>query len=272
MKRHPIVMAAVCVALFMDGAAQSPPSSCIVIHTEGTVKAWRSDDAACATRLSPASTFKIPHALVGLETGVIQPDTIERWDGTRHPEQPEWDKDHTVISAMRPSVLWFFQRMAPRIGAGRMHDWLVRFRYGNADTSGDITTYWVNGVLRVSPDEQVQFLDHFYGGTLPINADHVRRIREAIDQRPGTVQNARGVHMVDGGWSGNVRLNAKTGATTTAKKESVSWLVGSLTVAGKNHVFASAVWRDGAPVDGLDAARFAIKTFIDRGLLPNGGS
>ena len=76
--------------------------SCVVIQTLTEQTPWRSDARACATRLSPASTFKIPHALVALETGVIREDTIERWDGTRHPDQPEWDKDHTVLTAMRP--------------------------------------------------------------------------------------------------------------------------------------------------------------------------
>ena len=78
MKRLVIVMPAVLAALFTGGAAQSPSSSCVVIHTAGTPKAWSSDAPACATRLSPASTFKIPHALVALETGVIQPDTVEK--------------------------------------------------------------------------------------------------------------------------------------------------------------------------------------------------
>jgi beta-lactamase class D len=39
--------------------------------------------------LSPASTYKIPHALIGLETGVITEDTVEKWDGVRHPDQPK---------------------------------------------------------------------------------------------------------------------------------------------------------------------------------------
>jgi beta-lactamase class D len=262
-----LFVATFCAYAFVNANAQAPASSCVVIQTLGSQTAWRSDQKACATRLSPASTFKIPHALVALETGVVQPDTIERWDGTRHPDQPEWDKDHTVLSAMRPSVLWFFQRIAPRIGAARMLDWLTKMRYGNADTSGEITAYWINGVLRVSPDEQVLFLRQFYAGTLPIAAERQRLVRDALVQRPGTVQNARGIHALDGSWPDGVRLNSKTGATRTANGQGVSWLVGSLTVAGADHVFASAVWRDGAAVDGLDATRLAVKIFIERGLI-----
>jgi beta-lactamase class D len=241
--------------------------SCVVIREASAQTPWRSDAAACATRLSPASTFKIPHALVALETGVVRLDTVERWDGTRHPEQPEWDKDHTVLSAMKPSVVWFFQRIAPRIGAARMHQWLERMHYGNADTGGDVTMYWLNGVLRVSPDEQVAFLRQFYSGKLPVAVKWQHAVRDALNQDRGTVQNAGGVHPLEGAWPEGVKLNAKTGATTIVGGQRVSWLVGALTVNDRDHIFASAVWRDGGGVDGLDAARLAVKTFIERGLL-----
>jgi beta-lactamase class D len=264
--RRPI-FALLVATLPAPGSALAPSRSCVVMQEMTAATAWRSDAAACATRLPPASTFKIPHALVALETGVVTPDTVERWDGARHPQQPLWDRDHTIVSAMRPSVLWFFQRIAPRVGAERMHGWLERMHYGNADTSGDVTLYWVNGRLRVSPDEQVAFLRQFYAGTLPISKERQRLIRDALNQERGTVENARGVHKLDADWPESVRLNSKTGATRTQSGESVSWLVGALSVGDRTHVFASAVWRNEEPVDGLDAAHLAVKTFVERGFL-----
>ena len=77
--------------------------SCVVILNAGSGEVTRTGDR-CGTALSPASTFKIPHAPVALATGVVTADTVEKWDGTRHPEQPSWDRDHTVLSAMRPGV------------------------------------------------------------------------------------------------------------------------------------------------------------------------
>ena len=248
-------------------AAQVGPGEqrCVVIYDEDAKDLWRSDAARCSARLSPASTFKIPHALVALETGVVTTTTIEKWNGTRHPQQPSWDRDHTVLSAMKPSVLWFFQRIAPRVGATRMHEWLLRLHYGNADTSGEVTQYWVNGTLRVSPEEQVAFLRRFYEQSLPIRTDYQLAVREALTQQPGTQQNARGVHKLPDAWPAHAELNSKTGASTTAR-ESVSWLVGALTVSGKRYVFASAVWRQGG-VDQLAATHHAIATFRDRGIL-----
>jgi beta-lactamase class D len=248
--------------------AQSQVHSCVVVSDNGgPPQRWNGTAADCATRLSPASTYKIPHALIGLETGAITETTVEKWDGVKHPDQPKWNLDHTVFSAMKPSVLWFFQRIAPRIGADRAHDWLQRFQYGNTDTSGPITLYWVNGRLRISPDEQLAFLTKFYGGTLPVKKIDVDRLKEAMLQAPGTVENARGVHRLDAAWRKGIALNSKTGATTIESGESVSWLVGQLTVDDRTLTFASAVWRAKGGVDTLDATELAIKAFVDRGVL-----
>ena len=247
-------------------AGQAPASSCVVIWDSGTGRTWRSDAAACATRLSPASTFKIPHALVALATGVVAPDTVERWDGSKYPDTPAWERDHTVVSAMKPSVVWFFQRMAPRVTAPRMREWLRRMDYGNARTDGDVTMYWLNGTLRVSPDEQMRFLRRFYGERLPLDKAFQRLVSEALTQPPGSVENSRGVSQLEGNWPSEARWGAKTGRTAYGGR-SVSWLVGEWSTGGRDLIFVAAVWRDVGAVDFLDAARLLARTFIARGLL-----
>ena len=265
--RHSVsLVAALAVICVMPAIAQTPTHSCVVVIDNGVTARWKGSAEECATRLSPASTYKIPHALIGLETGVITTSTVEKWDGRKYPDQRKWNQDHTVLSAMKPSVLWFFQRMAPKIGAARAHDWLQRFQYGNADTSGDITRYWVNGTLQVSPDEQLAFLKKFYDGTLPISKAHVDALQGAMEQAPGTVENARGIARLDASWRKGIVLNSKTGATTIESGLSASWLVGQLTVDARKIVFASAVWKQNG-VDNLAAAHLAIKTFVDRGAL-----
>jgi beta-lactamase class D len=239
--------------------------SCVVIHDLTAAKPHLVR-GECSTRLSPASTFKIPHALVALETGVVKADSVERWDGTKYERQPKWNLDHTVISALRPSVLWLFQRIAPRIGAARMTEWLTKFDYGNRDTSGPIDAYWTNGRLRVSPLEQVEFLRRFYRGQLPVTAPHVRAVRDGLEQKPGTVENSLGVHRLEGDWR-NATLNSKTGATSTSEHR-VSWLVGLLGSAGREYAFAAATWRVDGAVDTLDGARLATRTFMDVRLIP----
>jgi beta-lactamase class D len=246
-------------------AAQKPePRACVVLQPlDGSAPPRQSGE--CGVRLSPASTYKIPHALIALETGAVAVDTLEKWDGTRYERQPKWNLNHTVISALRPSVLWFFQRVAPRIGAERAAAWLARFEYGNQKVTGPITQYWVDGSLAISPLEQVIFLRRFYQKALPVQQRYVDAIRGGLEQDRGTVENSLGIHTLEGKWTG-AKLNAKTGATTTADYR-VSWLVGLLTVDDRDHVFASAVWNSGT-VDTLDAAGAAARAFIRWQLVP----
>jgi beta-lactamase class D len=256
------------VTLAVTSLSGQPASHVCVITSDGTSNIRLAGTSTeCATRLAPASTYKIPHALIGLETGVITETTVEKWDGVRHPDQPKWNQDHTVLSSMKPSVVWFFQAMAPKIGAARAHEWLGRFHYGNADTGGDIRQYWLNGRLRVSPDEQLTFLKQFYAAALPgVSHEHVAHLQDAMEQAAATVENARGVHPLDVRWREGMSLNAKTGATTTADGESVSWLVGRLTIDQRQLVFVSSVWGLGS-VDNLDAVRLAFRTFVEHHLL-----
>ena len=81
-----------------------------------------------------------------------------------------------------------------------------------------------NGTLRVSPDEQVDFLRRFYARQLPIKEEFMRIIEQSLTQTPVTIENARGVHKLTAAWPAGTVLNSKTGATTIANGESVSWL------------------------------------------------
>jgi len=125
---------------------------------------------------------------------------------------------------------------------------------------------WINGRLQISPREQVRFLRRFYREDLQIATPHLRAVRQGLEQTPGTVQNALGIHRIKGAWR-QATLNAKTGATT-ANGSRVSWLVGLLQSGGRDYVFAAAVWRADDRVDSLDGARLAVETFISSGILP----
>lgn len=260
-------MPALVLAALLLRISQPDLHRCVVIVDQKAGTTWRSDATACATRLSPASTFKIPHALVALETGVVAPDTVEKWDGVQYPDYAKWNRDQTVTSAMRPSVVWFFQRIAPRIGAARMHEWLQRLHYGNASTAGDVTLYWINGTLQISPSEQAAFLHDLYGGRLPIAPDRVRLIRDSLEQPFGAAENANGVMQLEGPRPAGALWRPKTGRTSFAGTR-VSWLVGDVSIGARGFVFAAAVWRlDNGDIAASEAAQLAVNTFSKRGLL-----
>lgn len=62
---------------------------------------YRYNPERCAERLAPCSTFKIPNALIGLETGVLKDaDHLYPWDGAVL-WNDNWNRDHTLASAFR---------------------------------------------------------------------------------------------------------------------------------------------------------------------------
>lgn len=154
----------------------------------------------------PASTFKIPNSLIALETGVATgPDFPLAWDPEVAPPQPwwrdSWKRDQTLRTAFRESVVWYYQELARRIGPERMQTYVQRFDYGNADLSGGIDKFWLSGGLRISPDEQVDFLRRFYRGELGVSPRSTQIVKDIllVDETPEyRLSGKSGTAMMDG--------------------------------------------------------------------------
>jgi len=127
------------------------------------------DEARARKGFLPASTFKIPNALIGLEVGSITDENeMFHWDG-KPKLRAEWERDHTLASGLCESVVWMFQEVARRTGKQRMREWIDRLEYGNRDIRGGIDLFWLQGNLRVSAMQQVDFLRRLAEGGLPMS-------------------------------------------------------------------------------------------------------
>ena len=163
-------------------------------------------------RLSPCSTFKIYNSLIGLETGVLDQEdvyTLFKWNGTQY-SFPYWNHDHTLASATRESVVWYFEELAARIGPERMQEYIDKIGYGNKDISGGLTTFWLGSSLQISALEQVDLLNKLYSGQLPFSAANT-----AIPAKNITLSE-------DGG----TKLMGKTGSALRNEKWVSGWFVG----------------------------------------------
>lgn len=178
----------------------------------------------CAKRFSPCSTFKIPNALIGLETGVVSgPDHPFKWDGTMH-RRKECNRDHTLRSALRESIVWCFQKVAVGVGAERMQKWLDDIHYGNRDISGGITQFWLGNSLEISADEQVAFLKELQRESLPISRRSQRTVKEMLVLER----------------TSDYTLRGKTGSRADDTREHgiLGWFVGSIETPSSTWVFA----------------------------------
>ncbi|MEM9487509.1 MAG: class D beta-lactamase [Myxococcota bacterium] len=185
-----------------------------------------------ATRYVPASTFKIPNSIIALETGVASgADFTLPWDGTER-TIASWNRDHDLRSALRNSVVWYYQEVARRIGSQRMTEWLARLDYGNRSIDGGIDQFWLRGGMRISPREQVAFVRRLNQGTLPISA----RTREVM----------RDIMILE--QTADYALRGKTGWGFPRTPDEIGWLVGWVESGERTAYFATIVLD---PPDGL---------------------
>jgi beta-lactamase class D len=236
---------------------------CFVLLDLKTGERKRNDAGRCAKRMPPASTFKVPHALIALETGVVtDPSAPRKWDGRKR-DVPDWNRDHSLESAIRSSVVWFFQGTAKQIGRERMKDWLHRFGYGNEDVSGDLTRFWLGSPLRISPEEQVDFLARLYRGELPVSERSREAVKRILVQSPDTAPER--MKRLTGPWPSGAVVSGKTGTTHTKEDGDVSWLVGHVRSPRGEYVFASLV--TGEHLEGPVALHAAVDELLALGVL-----
>jgi beta-lactamase class D len=119
-------------------------------------------------RFSPASTFKIANALIGLSMGAVRSvDEVIPYTGDANPFMREWLEPMGLRGAMKVSNVPIYQELARRIGLQRMGEAIVRLGYGNQQIGSDVTTFWLRGPLAISAVEQTRFLSRLAHQTLP---------------------------------------------------------------------------------------------------------
>lgn len=152
----------------------------IIIRDLKTDKEFIYNKERSKRRYTPESTYKVPHALIGLETGAVKDEyEVKRWDGTVR-EFPDWNRDHTLASGMRYSVIWYYQSMARSIGEKRMKANLDLMDYGNENISGGIDTFWLDSSLEISAREQTDFFEGLVEESLPYDKQHMRTVKRIM--------------------------------------------------------------------------------------------
>ncbi len=186
-----------------------------------------SDEGRARLGYVPASTYKVPHALIALETGVVADADKEliRWDGQVRSIEA-WNKDHTLRSAMAVSAVPVFQQIARRIGTERMKKYLDAFQYGNREVGPEIDRFWLDGPLKTSALDQIEFFDRLRRGDLPLTGRTLELGRDIIPSE-----------AVSGG-----ALRYKTGAVgidgTAGEKAALGWIAGYVDRGEDSSIFA----------------------------------
>lgn len=198
------------------------------------------NDSISTKRYSPCSTFKITNSLIGLESGIAEnTDYLIKYDSLKNPSEPwmnnvepfkHWHQDHNLQTAIKYSVVWYYQELARRIGNENMTKLLNQIDYGNNDISSGIDNFWLCGSLKISAKEQVEFLRKLYENSLSgfsiKNQEMVKNILlyESND---------------------NYKLYGKTGGGNCLDNKTIGWYVGFVESDNKTYVFAMNIFANG---------------------------
>jgi beta-lactamase class D len=175
-------------------------------------------------RLSPASTFKIPHSLIAIDSQVLnnQYEKI-KWDGEAR-FLDSWNKDQNLQSAFKSSCVWFFQKIASMVCEPRYKQYLYDFHYGNQKLGRDITTFWLDGSLKISLMEQIDFLKSVYREELHISKKSYKILKKIMLEEENH----------------GYKIYSKTGASTKDWKGH-GWYVGYIITKNGTFFFATNI-------------------------------
>jgi beta-lactamase class D len=191
----------------------------------------RYNEARCREPFSPKSTFKIPNSLIGLESGVIRDaEFVIPWDRRKYPPQDNWNqepfvhwaKDHTLRTAIKYSVVWYYRELALRVGQQKMKQFLTQFNYGNKTMGDRVDYFWLDDSLKISANEQVEFLKAFYSEKLSVSKRSTEIVKDILKLEE----------------TETYKLSAKTGGGSISESASIGWFVGYVETKGNVYFFA----------------------------------
>lgn len=168
-------------------------------------------------RFCSASTFKIPHTLIALNENLItSKNDVIKWDGVNQ-EFDFWNKNQTLQSAILISCVWCYKQFTQKISKEKYVEYLLKFNYGNKTVGKDKSSFWLNGDLKISAFEQIDFLKKLYNENLPIAQKNIDIVKDIL-----TVdKNEHFIIKAKSGWDG-----------------SIGWYVGYLKSNNKIYFFA----------------------------------
>jgi len=194
-------------------------------------------EGTCDVRVSPASTFKLPLAVMGYDSGIL----VDR-------EKPMWEwpgsiaadfrgvRNGTPLTWQSHSLVWYSRELTRTLGRSRLERYVHQFEYGNVDVSRGpgntegFSSSWIGGSLEISPLEQVRFIERLLANKLPAST-HAQKSTIAIVPQ----------FQASGGWT----VHGKTGSTwvhdrkgKAQKDQPIGWFVGWAQREGRTVIFS----------------------------------
>jgi beta-lactamase class D len=139
-------------------------------------------------RFSPCSSFKMMLSLMGYDAGVLLDESTPTWDFHEGYDDwlESWKAPQTPLSWMQNSCVWYSKVLSMELGVEKMQSYLTSMQYGNEDMSGGVAppgpteVAWMNSSLKISPREQVDFIQKMLRGKLPVSTHAIEMTRALV--------------------------------------------------------------------------------------------
>lgn len=136
-------------------------------------------------RVTPACSFNIALSLIGYNARVLQDEKTPTWDFQEgyDDSSESWKSSQTPQTWMSRSCVRFSKIIALQLGLETIQQHLALFEYGNQDLSGGLAEpglmdpAWVSFSLKISPKEQVHFVQKMLRGKLPVSSHALQMTR-----------------------------------------------------------------------------------------------
>jgi beta-lactamase class D len=216
--------------IIINLAEASDPKDCFIISDLKTQQVLV-QLGKCDIRVSPLSTFKIALSLIGFDKGVLKNAEDPKWN--YKPEYKKsyyvwldgfWNQNQTPNIWIRYSTIWYSQLLTKYLGPQEFQRYVKLLNYGNQDISGDpgenngLTYSWLNSSLKISPKEQIVFIEKLIKEELPVS-EHAHKMTKQLLY----------LEEINDGW----KLFGKTGSGIQKDQEGkhiedryIGWFVG----------------------------------------------
>ena len=174
-------LALACLMSVTQAAAMD--AACLVVADVASGTVVHREGQSCEERIGPASTFKLPLAVMGFDAGILIDADAPAWPyQARYAAVRSIDRRTTTPRTwIHNSVLWYSRVLVQELGAARFEAYVRAFDYGNADVSGErgagngMTHAWLNTSLQISPAEQLHFIQRLLAYDLPVTDKPIAR-------------------------------------------------------------------------------------------------
>lgn len=138
-------------------------------------------------QMSPCSTFKIPLSLMGYDATVLKDESNPIWDFQEGYDDwlVSWRAPQSPLSLMKYSCVWYSKVLSIELGLQKIQSYLASMKYGNQEASGGLADpghlnpFWINSCLKISPKEQVGFIQKMIRAELSVSS-HAVQMTKAI--------------------------------------------------------------------------------------------